>query len=146
MKQGCQTELIYEILELAAEQLDELRKEISFYKASIYKAEIAESIETRTSGLNMIFGFFDADRAQDIFETFSDDLEYSNPNSNEDSSVGAWLRLASVCQRELEVVKNKLQTRRFASQDFTKRVRSARKSIVNLCKEHSSSKTFFSNL
>lgn len=146
MKQTCQTELIYEILELASEQLDEFRKEISFYKASIYKSEIARSIEKRTDGLSMIFGFFDGDRARNIFENFQDELDFSHPISNEDVSVGAWLRLASVCQRELELVKNMLQTRRFSSGDFTKRVRSARKSIVNLCKDHSSSKTFFSNL
>lgn len=146
MKQGSQSELIYEILELAAEQLDEFRKEINFYKASIYKSEIAITIEKRIAGLGMIFSFFDDERAHHIFENFRDELDFSNPNSHEDISSSAWLRLASVCQQELEIIRNKIHTRRFAPLDFTKRVRSARKSIINLCSEHSSSKTFFSNL
>ncbi len=146
MKKGSQIELIYEILDLAAEQLEEFRKEINFYKASIYKAEIVISIDKRITGLSMIFGFFDDERAHHIFENFRDELDFSNPNSKEDISTSAWLRLASICQQELEIVKNKLHTRCFTSQDFTKRVRSARKSIINLCSDHSSSKTFFSNL
>ncbi len=141
-----QTDLAFEILELAAEQISQFRSEIQFYHASIYKQEINEVIMNRINGLKMIFGFFNHEEIDHAFEDYFDEISYQHAVTEVDPFTSANIRLAASCQQELQIIQIKIQTKRFVSQDFTRRVRTARKSLIGLCGEHSASKIFFANL
>ena len=146
MRHDNRTEFLNEIIDLATEQLEHLRKEINFYKASIYKDELWSKTTDRINGLKLIFDLFDNHDYQDIFENFSDEINYFSPVPGEDFLVSAAIRVASQCQTQLEIIKSKMLYKKFESNDFTRRVRSARRSLAKLCSEESSSKSFFSNL
>ncbi len=141
-----QTDLAFEIIELASEQLEQFKSEIQFYRASIYKHEVGETIKNRVEGLKMIFGFFNHEQIDHAFEDYFDELDCQIMTVEVDAYTSANIRLASCCQKELQVIQNNIQTKRFVSKDFSRRVRTARKTLLGLCGEHSSSKIFFANL
>lgn len=146
MKNDNRIEFVHELIDLAAEQLDQLRKEIHFYRASIYKNEMSQKINERVAGLNLIFSLLSEEKSKEHFENYQDEIQFGRQSPSEDYFSSATLRLASCCQNDLELIKNKTLRKDFESQDFTRKVRSARKSLARLCSDDSSSKSFFSNL
>ncbi len=65
-----QTDVVVELIELCQDRMDEIRQQLSYYRASVYKDEAASHIDGLIVQLRLIGGILNDDLLKEAFKDF----------------------------------------------------------------------------
>jgi hypothetical protein len=71
MPQYRASDILLELIELSHERIDEVRCQIAYYRASVYKQETADQINLKVEQLERVSVLFGDDHLVDVFSDFA---------------------------------------------------------------------------
>ncbi len=80
MPQYRATDILFELIELGHERIDEVRCRLAYYRASVYKTETAHLISTKLDHLQRISGLFGDEMLSEAFTDYAAMAEASGQN------------------------------------------------------------------
>jgi hypothetical protein len=146
-----QTDILIEMIELCQERMQEVRQQLSYYRASVYKAEMAGQIDEQIAELSVVgslfrdemlteaFTDFDAMAKAGAMTTLPGECSFSKRVSILLAAVeGHLARLNTQAPTAAAVPADEV--------DFTNAVRLHRTQLLALCRQGSRQWTFFQAL
>ncbi len=149
------TDILVELIELSHERMNEIRTQLSYYRASVYKGETAAQIEERIEDLRFIGSLFGDDNLSDVFKDFDAVKLASIGASGMDYVPGdcSFSRRVTMLLATLDRDLTRLHRATFVkdgekelAQAFTEGVKKARRQILAICRAGSRQWSFFSAL
>jgi hypothetical protein len=149
------TDILVELIDLSHDRMNEIRSQLGYYRASVYKHETANQIEERIDHLRFISTLFGDDAVTEAFDDF-DAVKLANLGaSGMDYVPGdcSFSRRVTMLLATLDRDLGRLQRATFNQEHlhetavaFTEGVKKARNQILALCRAGSRQWSFFSAL
>lgn len=149
------TDILVELIELCHERMNEIRTQLSYYRASVYKGETATQIEERMEHLRLIAGLFGDETLADAF-TDCDAVKAASVNSPGFDYVPgecSFSKRVSMLLKTLDENLERLHQGTFARESqkelqtaFTDAVKAQKTQLLAICRAGSRQWSFFSAL
>ncbi|MEZ4741731.1 MAG: hypothetical protein R3B45_04675 [Bdellovibrionota bacterium] len=143
-------DIIVELMELAVELMGEVRQQLSYFRASVYKEETAELVRAKIEKLRFVINLFPGEL---MYEPFHDyDAELNNPAlqyiPGECSFTSRVSRLLDNIQQQMAHEKQSSSKSNAKINDpnhefFLRKIRDQRLKIMSICRHGSRQWSFF---
>lgn len=149
------SDILLELIDLSGERMDELRQQLVYYRASVYKDETSSQIHEKIEQLRLICGFLGDDTIQESFKDYEvmATLGVMNYVPGECSFSRRVTTLLANLGDALMKLGKKVASRDVAptnevtvTDDLAKAVREHRNALLALCRHGSRQWTFFQSL
>lgn len=149
------TDILVELIDLTHEGMHEIRTQLSYYRASVYKGETAALIEARIEQLRFIGGLFGDDNLDEAFKDFDAvrlasigacGMNYVPGDCSFSRRVTMLLGTLDRDLTRLHQVAFSRDGQHELVQAFTDGVKKARERILTICRAGSRPWSFFSAL
>ncbi len=141
-------DILVELVELCQEIIGDIKQQLTYYKASVYKNEAADAIKKKVDQLRLIAGFFADDIIREPFRDF-DAIERAAQIKiipGECSFSVRVTRLIAELERYLANFNQKIASRDKAADlavDFGQNIRKHRNELLGLCRFGSRHRSLF---
>jgi len=152
MSQIRNVDIILEMMELAGELIGEVRQQLSYFRASVYKDETANFVRLKIEKLRIVMGLFPDDMMQEPFLDYDAELanavaDYIPGECSFTSRVSRLLESLDkqmISQRKVAAKRNSKQ--RDSNDIFVRKIRDQRSELMAICQHGSRKWTFFQRI
>lgn len=144
-------DIIVELVDLCQERMDEVRQQMAYFRASVYKAEMAAQIKDRVESLRLIASLLADDGLSEAFRDY-DAMKAAGAMAvvpGECSFSKRMMTLLGALDTPLFALGKKLAAKTVAPESelaFEETVRQHRLKLLELCRHGSRQWTFFQAL
>ena len=142
-------DILFELIELLMELIQDVQQELVYYRASVYKSESAKTINKKISQLKLVGKLTGIDA---IYDSFCD-FEATEINGNQVTIPGECSfstrvvrLLADLTVHYQETVNQIQETRSLTNPDMTRQVKRHRKQLLSICRQGSRHWSFFQTI
>lgn len=149
------SDILLELIDLSGERMDELRQQLVYYRASVYKDETSSQINEKIDQLRLICGFLADDTIQESFKDYEamakggpmhyvpGECSFSRRVTTLLANLGdALMKLGrQVASRDVAPTNESAE-----ADDLAKSVREHRNALLALCRHGSRQWAFFQSL
>lgn len=143
-------DIISELVELCLETMGEIRQQLSYYRASVYKQETGSLIDERIQLLTTVAALINDDLVNECFRDFKAIEIDGNSNlpSGECSFSSRVCRLITSLDAQLSNVVDRasLQHGQINPMELAKNVQNHRRELLGLCRQGSRQWSFFQTI
>ena len=133
------TDVIIELIELCHERMDEIRQQLSYYRASVYKDEAAAGIDSIIGQLRLIAGILADDLLREAFKDF--DAVARRGIENYVPGECSFSRRVTMLLSSMDEHLRRIHVANFSSQgdknyaqEFAKNLRKHRSDLLRICR------------
>ncbi len=134
-------DLQVELIDSSFDYIREIRSQLNFYKASVYKDEISRNIKRKTGNLRVLCGEFNCETLNEFFDEFDSlALLVGNAKSHVSASLPErTTRLLSQLEPRLKEIKHGLAvaTSRKDSSNMVRNLRRKKRILMSACRRGS---------
>ena len=150
MSQYRATDILFELIELSHERIDEVRCQVAYYRASAYKRETAAIIDAKLAHLERVSGLFGDEMLCESFADFAAVHESSGQNCAPGECLYTQRigMLLHAIDAHLARLYRALVTHTWSADvgELVDAVRTHRQDLLALCSEGSRHWTFFKSI
>ena len=144
------TDILVELIELCQERMLEIRQQLTYYRASVYKAETANLINGKVEQMRLIGDLFGDLLLQETFDDYESMAKAGAMSvvPGECSFSKRVTLLLGALDGHMTRLSSQIQTRALTTNeaDFAETVRKHRNQLLALCRHGSRQWTFFESL
>lgn len=142
------TDVIVELTELCHERMDEIRQQLSYYRASVYKDEPAANVETIIGQLRLVADILQDDQLKEAFKDF--DAVARRGIENYIPGECSFSRRVTMLLTSLDEHLHRIHVAHFQNQsdkvfaqEFAKNLRKHRSDLLRICRHGTRHWAFF---
>jgi hypothetical protein len=145
-----QLDVVIELGELCRDLVSEIRYQLNYYRASVYKSETAKHISYRVEKLRLVAKLMMDDTLLDAFQDHDAERELGPQAcvSGECSFSSRTTRLLATIEKHAEILIDQANHRqlKYVSKDFGRNLLWYRRELLALCKQGSRQWAFFQGI
>jgi hypothetical protein len=146
-----QTDVIVELIELCHDRMDEIRQQLSYYRASVYKDEAAGHIDGLIVQLRLIGGILNDDLLKEAFKDFDAVARrgiqnYIPGECSFSQRVTMLLAAMEEHLRRIHFVNFSNHGDKTYAQEFAKNLRKHREELLQICRQGTRHWAFFQSI
>ena len=145
------TDILVELIELCQERMAEIRQQLTYYRASVYKGETGDHVLSRIEHLRLVTGLFGDDLVREAFKDFdamskAGALNYIPGECSFSKRVGMLLSTLEENLGRLNDGNRGGSSGEPPAQEFTAHVKKHRQELLAICPQGSRQWSFFQAL